>query len=74
MGFYRQGQPEPPVLFDRAAVRAAVTPFVAEEIAFLSRTADPFGVDNDCPNLAGHRFAGSCGDIVCVYCGKVAWS
>jgi hypothetical protein len=36
---------------------------------------DPFGIDNRCPNnQTGHRFIGSCGDVVCVHCTKVVWS
>jgi hypothetical protein len=71
MGFHRQGMP---ASLDRAAVTAVVTRFVAEELAFLTRTADPFLVDHDCLNPAGHKFEGCCGDVVCVHCGKVAWS
>lgn len=74
MGFHRQGMPPPPITGDRATVTATITRFVAEELAFIGRTADPFGIDHDCLNPAGHRFIGSCGDVACVHCAKVAWS
>jgi hypothetical protein len=35
--------------------------------------ADPFGVDHDCLNPAGHHPIVSCGDIVCRHCPKVFW-
>lgn len=73
MGFLRQGQP--PAL-DRAALKAAIVNFIGErEIAEALRCADPFGIDDPCPfNPSGHRFIGSCGDVACVHCAKVAWS
>jgi hypothetical protein len=66
MGYYRIPQPTP-------LDRAAVTRFLAQEIAFEMRVDDPFGVDSDCLSPAGHVFTGSCGDVVCVHCGKVVW-
>lgn len=69
MGFLRQGQP---AALDRRAVRNIVTPIVKEEIAFLARTSDPFGIDHDCINPTGHDFIGSCGDVACVHCARVA--
>ena len=37
--------------------------------------ADPFAIDNQCPNSAsGHDFIAACGDVVCCHCGKVVWS
>lgn len=72
MGFHRQGQP---ASLDRAGLTAIVTNFVAEEtVGFARRTADPFLIDHDCLNPAGHHFIGACGDVVCVHCSKVAWS
>lgn len=73
MGFLRQGQPP---AFDRAALKAVIVNFIGErEIAEVLRSADPFGIDDPCPfNPSGHRFFGSCGDIACVHCAKVAWS
>jgi hypothetical protein len=71
MGFHRQGQP---AALDRAGLTAVVIRFLAEEIAFASRTSDPFGIDHDCLNPAGHDFISACGDVVCCHCGKVVWS
>ena len=69
MGFHRLGQP---AAFDRAALRGIVEPIVAQEVAFAARTADPFGIDHDCINPTGHDFIGSCGDVACVHCARVA--
>lgn len=67
----RQGQPQ---ALDRPAETEVVTRFVAEEIAFLARTADPFGIDDPCEfNPAGHMPIASCRDLVCPHCGKVFW-
>jgi hypothetical protein len=71
MGFHRIPQP---AALDRAQLTGVVRSFVALEVAFAERTADPFGIDHDCPNPAGHHFIGSCGDVACVHCAKVAWS
>jgi hypothetical protein len=71
MGFHRQGMP---AVLDRAAVTAVITRYVAEELAFLNRTADPFGIAHDCRNPAGHDFISSCGDLACVHCGRIAWA
>lgn len=71
MGFHRQIQR--PSL-DRVAVAAVVTRLMAEELAFATRTADPFGIAHDCLNPAGHDFISSCGDVVCVHCSRVAWA
>jgi hypothetical protein len=68
MGFHRTTQP---FLLDRAAVRCAVI----EEIATLDTItqADPFHIDHDCLNPAGHDFRSACGDVVCVHCARIAW-
>ena len=73
MGFHRQGMP---ASLDRTAVTAAVTRFLAQEIAFTARAVDPFGIDDPCPhNPDGlHQFIASCGEIVCPHCGRVAWA
>jgi hypothetical protein len=71
MGFYRHGTPQ---ALDRAAATAAITRLVAEEVAFASRTADPFLIAHDCRNPAGHSFIGSCGDVACRHCGMIAWA
>jgi hypothetical protein len=34
---------------------------------------DPFGIDHDCDNPAGHQFVATCSDIVCWCCGRIAW-
>jgi hypothetical protein len=70
MGFHRQEQR--PSL-DRAGITAAVHRFVAQEVAFETRTADPFAIAHDCLNPTGHSFIASCGDVVCVHCSKVVW-
>lgn len=70
MGFHRQGQPTP---LNRADVAAVVTRLLAEEIAFETRTADPFRIAYDCHNPTGHDFISSCGDVVCCHCTKVVW-
>lgn len=70
-GYLRTPQP---TSLDRAAVTAVVTRFVADEIAHLDRTADPFRIEHDCVNARGHDFIAACGDVVCCHCGKVVWS
>lgn len=70
MGFHRQGQPAP---LDRPAIAAAITRFLADEIAFENRTLDPFRITHDCLNVSGHHFIASCGDVVCCHCAKVVW-
>lgn len=74
MGFHRTGQPAAPVTLDRAAFTAAITRFVAAEVAIANARRDPFAIDHDCPNPAGHDFIGSCGDVACVHCGRLAWA
>lgn len=34
--------------------------------------ADPFGLDHDCDNPAGHEFTAIDGDVVCPHCARVA--
>jgi hypothetical protein len=73
-GFLRTRMP--PSL-DRAAVSAAITRLVSEEmIAAATAAADPFLIDDPClfNGNGPHHFNGSCGDVVCVHCTKVAWS
>ena len=36
-------------------------------------SADPFGLDHDCLNPAGHQFVAVCSDVVCIHCARVAW-
>lgn len=64
MGFHRHPQPD-------ALDRAAIVRLALDEVAFELRAADPFLVDHDCLNPAGHTFIASCGDIVCCHCTKV---
>lgn len=66
-GFNRTGQPQ-------ALDRAAVTAILAEAVDVANGARDPFLIDHDCLNPAGHRFIGSCGGVVCVHCAKVAWA
>lgn len=66
MGFNREAQM---VALDRSAVTA----FIAEELAYAIHGADPFAVDHDCVNPAGHDFIASCGDVVCCHCGRISW-
>lgn len=54
-------------------VKAPLIRFVADELAFVKRTADPFLIEG-CPgSQTGHYPIASCGEIVCVYCGEVFW-
>lgn len=66
MGFYRQAQP---TRRDREIITAAVTRFLAREIAL-----DPLRIEHDCVNPAGHDFNGECGNLVCLHCRRVAWA
>lgn len=69
-GFIRGSQPE---ALDCAAVKTVVTRLLAAEIAEANACRDPFGLDHDCLNPAGHAFIGSCGDVVCRHCSRVVW-
>lgn len=57
----------------RDEVEDLVAELIAEEIIVTLPPADPFGIDHDCRNPAGHHFIASCGDVVCVHCSKVVW-
>jgi hypothetical protein len=70
MGFHRQSHP---AALDRPAGAEIVPRFVAGEIAAANADRDPFGLDHDCLNPAGHTFIGSCGDVACVHCARIAW-
>lgn len=55
----------------------AVVTFVSErEISeVMAAASDPFRIDDPClygPN-GDHHGIGSCGDVVCCYCGRVFW-
>lgn len=72
MGFHRKGQP---TASHRVPASVAVTRFVGEqELASAFAAQDPFGIDNDCINPAGHGAISSCGAVVCQHCAKVFWS
>ncbi len=70
MGFHRRQ----PASRDHGAPMAIVGRSVADEVAFATRTADPFLIDHSCINPSGHAFTGSCGDVVCVHCDRIVWS
>ena len=36
--------------------------------------ADPFELDHDCINPAGHQPVPSCGEVVCFHCARIIWS
>jgi hypothetical protein len=68
MGFHRLGAP---AALDRAAARAVITRFVADDLAFAARMVDPFGIDHDCINPSGHEVIASCGEVVCAHCSRI---
>lgn len=67
MGFHRHPQPA-------AVTRAVLHDLIEQRLADFMPPADPFGIDHDCLNPAGHDFIASCGVVVCVHCSKVVWS
>jgi len=68
-GYLRQGRTNA-----LAAAPIVVVDFVSErEIARVIREQDPFGLAHGCTNPAGHQPAASCGEIVCVHCGRIFW-
>jgi hypothetical protein len=72
MGFHRKGQP---TARNRVPAAVAVAHFVGEqELASVFAAQDPFGIDHDCLNPAGHDAIASCGAVVCPHCAKVFWS
>ncbi|MCS3725455.1 hypothetical protein [Bradyrhizobium betae] len=71
MGFHRTRQPQP---VHRVPASVAVSRFICEqEIGDVLAGQDPFGLDNDCLNPAGHDAIASCGAVVCPHCAKVFW-
>lgn len=59
----------------RVSTREIAAGFIADELAMLAVPAgDPFNIEHDCLNPAGHDYIAGCGDVVCVHCAKVAWS
>jgi hypothetical protein len=77
MGFHRQIQP---AAHDRKSLHFVVEREMADLLATDMSCAavmaeqDPFGIDNDCTNPAGHYPIRSHGEIVCPHCSKVLWS
>ena len=59
----------------QAAVRQFVSDHLTEDLLdeiTAATPADPFLIDHDCLNPAGHDFIASCGDIACVHCSRIA--
>jgi hypothetical protein len=71
MGFHRI---RPPQALNRGGIKAQVIPLLAQELAFVKRTIDPFGIEHGCVNPEGHSVISSCGAIVCAHCAVVFWS
>jgi hypothetical protein len=72
MGYARQ--PSPHVV--EAARSGQVVTFIGErEMDAVLRCADPFGIDDVCEfnPIGKHYGIGSCGDVVCCYCGRIFW-
>lgn len=53
-------------------VEAFLCETVADDATPLD-PADPFGIDHDCLNPAGHAFISDCSELVCHHCGRIAW-
>lgn len=53
-------------------VKQLLTELLDEEITAAS-PADPFLIDHDCRNPAGHDFIASCGQVVWSHCSRIAW-
>lgn len=73
MGFYRQGQPA--ALTRTQVVDLVTITIAAQDLGFVSRSQDPFGIDDPCnmsPSGMHQPFA-SCGEVVCFHCAKVFW-
>lgn len=45
---------------------------MAELRGVWSTPADPFGIDHDCDDRAGHEPTAIDGEVVCVHCGRTA--
>jgi hypothetical protein len=60
-------------VYERTAGRSFVSVDDRPAMLLACTPADPFGIDNDCTSEAGHYPIASCGDVVCVHCGKVFW-
>lgn len=42
-----------------------------EIVAAALASADPFELDHDCINPAGHQPVPSCGEVVCFHCARI---
>lgn len=69
-GFTRTPQPR---ALSRAEAVAAIHPVAIEAVAAVMAAQDPFLIDHDCINPAGHDAIASCGEVVCRHCAKVFW-
>jgi hypothetical protein len=80
MGFHRTAPPQAlnRKFLNRKAVMEEIERELAillaeDDAAFANRTADPFLIDHDCLNPAGHDFASSCGAVARLHCARLAW-
>jgi hypothetical protein len=62
-----------PVLEVYERIRVPVVVLNADVALPTCTPADPFGIDHDCINPAGHDFIAACGDVACCHCAKVVW-
>lgn len=71
MGFHRHVQPAaPPIVIH---IDDAVEEIIQQMIEEALPPREPFNIEPDCFNPAGHHFISSCSDIVCVHCARIAW-
>lgn len=61
-----------PVLETIERIHVTTYPFGMAALP-TSTPVDPFKIETDCLNPAGHTMIVSCGDIVCRHCSKVFW-
>lgn len=61
-------------VYERTITRSAPIIVIDASPLLTCTPADPFLIDHDCRNPAGHDFIAACGDVVCPHCAKVAWS
>ena len=56
-------------VYERTTIRE-----IEDAPAMLTSTpADPFMIDHDCINEAGHQPIASCGAVVCAHCARIFW-
>lgn len=58
-------------VYERITIRSEAVPVL--DGFPVCTPADPFEIDHDCRSPRGHSFVGSCSDVVCVHCGRIAW-